>query len=358
MSADLFASFDLGGLPLPNRIVMAPMTRNRATDDHVVQPVTATYYAQRASGGLLITEGVPVSPQGVGYVRVPGIWDERRATAWEPVTRAVHEAGGRIFAQIWHVGRVSHRSFQPDGGAPVSASAVRGDIGVFTAQGPTEASPRARLRSTRSPRGGRFRGRGTAGGGRWFRRRRDHGANGYLLEQFLFSGTNQRTDAYGGSIEGRLRLTLEVVDAVVKALGPGKVGLRISPHNTFNDMHEDDRAGVALALATALRGRGLAYLHVIEPVGTEQPLLGSIKERFGGVIIVNGGFDQTAAEAVLASGQADLVSFGALYLANPDLPERFAEGAALNAPVRDTFYTPGPEGYTDYPTRDAVGATA
>ena len=355
MPTTLFSPLSLGDLTLPNRVVMAPMTRSRATDDHVVQPMTATYYAQRASGGLLVTEGIPVSQQGVGYVRVPGIWDARRADAWRPVTDAVHAAGGRIFAQIWHVGRVSHQVFQPDGAAPVAPSAIAAEIDVYTPEGPARASTPRALELDEIPQ---IVADFVAAARRALEAGFDgveiHGANGYLLEQFLFSGSNHRTDAYGGSVDGRMRLVLEVVDAVVAEVGPGRAGLRISPHNTFNGVHEDDRPTLARALASALHGRGLAYLHVVEPVGTPEPLLPEIKERLGGIVIVNGGYDADSAEAVLAAGHADLVAFGQSYLANPDLPERLATGAPLNPPDRSTFYTPGPEGYLDYPTLEGA----
>lgn len=362
----LLSSFQLGPNRLANRMVMAPMTRSRAGEGNTPTPLTATYYRQRASAGLILTEATQVSPQGVGYPSTPGIHSEEQVAAWRQVTEAVHAEGGKIFLQLWHVGRISHPSMQPGGELPVAPSAIQPQGTVYTATGPQPfVTPRA-LETAEIPgvveqfaQGAR---RALEAG---FDGVEIHGANGYLIDQFLRDGTNHRTDAYGGSVENRARFLLEVTEAVVGVWGADRVGVRLSPTGAFNDMSDSDPEATFGYAAEVLGRLGLAYLHVvapgsIDPSTRDHSIAWLLRRNFGagGTFMINGGFTQETGEAALASGLADLVSFGALFLANPDLPERFAEGAALNAPDPSTFYMGGERGYVDYPTRNAVGQTA
>lgn len=355
----LLSPIQLGPYTLRNRIVMAPMTRNRAGEGEVPSDLTATYYAQRASAGLLITEGSQVSPQGVGYPNTPGIHTDAQVAGWKRVTDAVHEQGGRIFLQLWHVGRVSHPLFQPGGALPVAPSAIAPVGNVRLASGPVpHVAPRA-LEIDEIPgvvaqfeEGAR---RALEAG---FDGVEIHGANGYLIDQFLRDGSNHRTDAYGGSVENRARFLLEVTEAVAGVWGADRVGVRLSPLNAYNDMSDSDPATTFGYAAGALNRFGLAYLHVVEPVGAENGVAHLLRERFQGPFMLNGGYNLETGNAALASGAADLVSFGVLFLSNPDLPERFAEGAPLNEPDRKTFYGGGAKGYVDYPTREAAVASA
>ncbi|MEA2602687.1 MAG: N-ethylmaleimide reductase [Acidobacteriota bacterium] len=359
----LLTPFQLGSYTLRNRAVMAPMTRNRAGEGLAPTPIAATYYAQRASAGLIITEGSQVSPQGVGYPNTPGIHSEAQVAGWQKVTAAVHERGGRIFLQLWHVGRISHPSLQPEGALPVAPSAIAAEGMVYTYSGPQPfVAPRA-LELAEIPGVVEQFAHGArqaleAG----FDGVEIHGANGYLVDQFLRDGTNHRTDAYGGPMENRVRFLVEVVEAVAGVWGADRVGVRFSPTGTFNSMSDSDPVATFGHAAQALDRFGLAYLHVVEPFSGRFAVPGApavakaMRERFHGAFILNGGFDLAAADAAIASGQADLVSFGQLFLANPDLPERFAEGAPLNVPDSTTFYTGGERGYIDYPAREAVAA--
>jgi len=353
----------LGSYTLPNRMVMAPMTRNRAVEGLVPAPIAATYYQQRASAGLIVTEGSQVSAQGVGYPNTPGVHSEAQVEGWRRVTAAVHERGGRIFLQLWHVGRISHPSLQPDGALPVAPSAIAAAGTVRTSSGPQPfLAPRA-LELAEIPgiveqfaHGART---ALASG---FDGVEIHGANGYIVDQFLRDGTNHRTDEYGGSVENRARFLVEVVEAVVGVWGGNRVGVRVSPTGAFNSMSDSDPVATFGHAAQALDRFGLAYLHVVEPVGGPMATPGApavapaIRQRFHGPLILNGGFDLATADAAIAEGRADLISFGQLFLANPDLPERFAEGAPLNSPDYATFYTGGERGYIDYPVRTEVAA--
>ncbi|HEX4963182.1 MAG TPA: alkene reductase [Thermoanaerobaculia bacterium] len=359
----LLTPVKLGPYTLRNRAVMAPMTRNRAQEAQVPAPYSATYYAQRASAGLIVTEGSQVSPQGIGYPNTPGIHSEEQVAAWKKVTSAVHERGGRIFLQLWHVGRISHPSLQPGGALPVAPSAVAAEGTVFTYTGPQPfVTPRA-LEIDEIPgiveqfaHGARQALEAGFDGVEL------HGANGYLIDQFLRDGTNHRTDAYGGSLENRVRFLVEVVAAVVGVWGADRVGVRLSPTGTFNTMSDSDPVATFSHAAQALDRFGLAYLHVVEPVSGPMATPGApevapaIRQVFHGPLILNGGYDLATADAAIAAGQADLISFGQPFLANPDLPERFAEGAPLNAPDYATFYMGGEKGYTDYPARVGVAA--
>ncbi len=353
----------LGPYSLKNRLVMAPLTRNRAGPGNVPQPINAEYYRQRASAGLIITEATQVSPQGVGYPNTPGIHDDAQMAGWRQVTRAVHEAGGRIFLQLWHVGRISHPSLQPGGALPVAPSAIRPAGEAFTHDGPVPfLTPRAL--ETREVAGivGQFRRAAEKALQAGFDGVEVHAANGYLLDQFLRDGTNRRTDAYGGTVENRARLLFEVLDAVVGVWGADKVGVRLSPTNNFNDIRDSDPDRTFGYVVERLNRYGLAYLHVVENAfGTDAHAQQSYDRRalraaFDGVYIANGGYDRERAETALANDDADLVAFGQLFIANPDLPKRFALGADLNAPDPATFYGGDARGYTDYPALDRTPA--
>ncbi|MDD2545590.1 MAG: alkene reductase [Burkholderiaceae bacterium] len=348
MSA-LFTPVQVGRYTLRNRMVMAPMTRSRADDAGVPAILSATYYAQRASAGLIISEGVFPTALGKGYVRTPGIETEAQVAAWQPITDAVHAQGGRIFLQLMHCGRISHPSMLPGGASPVAPSAVRPKGQIWTATGPQDmVTPHAlsvaeiaqvvedyRLAARRAL---------TAG----FDGVELHAASGYLPEQFLSSGSNQREDVYGGSVANRTRFVREVLAALVAEAGGDRVGLKISPEMHFNDIVEDHPQETYTYLVEQLPEFDLAYLHVAL-FGAQVDYHALLKPRFHGAYLVGGGLDQAQAEAALAGQRADAVVFGSAFLANPDLPERFRVGAALQAPDKDTFYTPGAKGYTDYP---------
>ncbi|HEY9612346.1 MAG TPA: alkene reductase [Allocoleopsis sp.] len=356
MDINLLSPYKLGNLELPNRIVMAPLTRNRAGQGNVPGQLNATYYAQRASAGLLITEATQVSPQGQGYPGTPGIHSPEQVEGWKLVTDAVHQQGGRIFLQLWHVGRVSHPDLQPDGALPVAPSAIapRGEAATYEGPKPF-VTPRA-LKTSEIPEiVEQYRQGAENALQAGFDGVEIHGANGYLLDQFLRDGTNHRTDEYGGSIENRARLLLEVTEAVAGVWGAQRVGVRLSPSGTFNDMHDSNPLATFRYAAEALNRFGLAYLHIVEVNeadlrhgGTEVPTQ-PLRDRFTRTLMVNGGYNSDRANAVLGKGEADLVSFGTLFLANPDLPKRFALNAPLNPPDPATFYGGGEKGYTDYP---------
>jgi N-ethylmaleimide reductase len=351
---DLFSPILLGELTLPSRVVMAPMTRNRAGPGNVPGALAVEYYSQRASAGLIVTEATQVSPQGVGYPGTPGIHSDAQVAGWRRVTDAVHQAGGRIFLQLWHVGRISHPSLQPDGALPVAPSALAAAGEVFTATGPQPfVVPRA-LETAEIPKlvaqfaDGARRAQAAGFDGVEF-----HGANGYLIDQFLRDGTNRRSDRYGGSLENRARFLIEVTEAVAGVWGTERVGVRLSPWGSFNSMSDSDPRATFGYAARALAPFGLAYLHLVEPAGDvpagATPLAPELKAAFGGPLMLNGGYTRPLAEAALARGEADLVSFGASFLANPDPPLRLARNAPLNAPDPATFYGGDHRGYTDYP---------
>jgi len=354
MAIDLFTPIRLGALELPNRIVMAPMTRNRAGQPgNVPQPINATYYAQRASAGLIITEGSPISEMAHGYPGTPGIHSPAQVAGWKRVTDAVHARGGRIVLQLWHVGRISHPSLLPNDALPVAPSAIKPAGKAFTRQGLLDfVTPRALEISEIAALIEEFRiaahNAKTAG----FDGVEVHGANGYLLDQFLRDGSNHRTDRYGGSIANRTRLLEEVVGAVCEVWGSGRVGVRISPLNQYNDMHDSNPQALFNHVSDALRAFGLAYLHVMErdAHGSELPFdFLDLRRRFNGHYMANGGYDGRRAAAAIATGRADCVAFGTLYIANPDLVERLAQGAPLAVPNASTLYGGGEQGYTDYP---------
>jgi N-ethylmaleimide reductase len=359
----LMSPYRLGPLELRNRLVMSPMTRSRALDGNVQNPLAATYYAQRATAGLIVTEATQVSPQGVGYIHTPGIHSAAQVTGWRQVTEAVHRAGGKIFAQLWHVGRVSHPDFH-GGALPVAPSAIAADGEVFTPSGRTKmVTPRA-LELTELPGiVAQFRQGAENAKAAGFDGVELHGANGYLLDQFLRDGANRRTDAYGGSIRNRARLPLEVTQAVVAVWGRDRVGYKVSPNSGFNSMSDSDPIATFSYFADELSRLGLLYLHATEGVaGLMAPPPGTIlaapvlRKRFKGTLILNGGYDAHSADAAIARGDADLIAFGVPFLANPDLPVRYAKQTPLNAPDQATFYAGEAKGYIDYP--DLAGAAA
>ncbi|HEY4403891.1 MAG TPA: alkene reductase [Xanthobacteraceae bacterium] len=361
--AHLLSPYRLGGIELGNRLVMSPMTRSRALDGNVSNPLAATYYAQRATAGLIVTEATQVSPQGVGYIRTPGIHSPAQVTGWRQVTEAVHRAGGRIFAQLWHVGRVSHPDFH-GGALPVAPSAIAADGEVFTPSGLTRmVTPRALEPHELPGIVAQFRKGAENAKAAGFDGVELHGANGYLLDQFLRDGANRRADAYGGDIRNRARFPLEVTDAVVAVWGADRVGYKVSPNSGFNSMSDSDPITTFSYFADELSRRGLLYLHATEGVtGPMAPPAGTIlaapvlRKRFKGALILNGGYDADSADAAIARGDADLIAFGVPFLANPDLPVRYAKHLPLNAPDQATFYAGEAKGYIDYPVLAAAAA--
>jgi len=351
MTTDLFAPIRLGELALPNRIVMAPMTRNRCPDT-VPTDLTAEYYRQRASAGLIITEGTQISRQGIGYPATPGIHTPEQAAGWRKVTDAVHDTGGHIFVQLWHCGRISHPDYH-GGELPVAPSAVRPEGQAFTYQGLKDfVTPRA-LETTEIP--GiveQYRHAARCAMDAGFDGVEIHAANGYLIDQFLRDHTNKRSDAYGGPIDNRIRFLREVAEAVSAETGSNQVGVRISPVNRFNDIADSNPQALFTTVAAMLSEVGIAYLHVVEVnmTGDREDSVDftAIRNAFSGIYIGNGGFDKSRANAAIAEGRADMVSFGMPFLANPDLPERLRRDAPLNEPNPDTFYGGDEKGYTDY----------
>lgn len=348
--SNLFDSIRIGDLDLPNRIVMAPLTRSRAIGGNRVPNATmARYYEQRASAGLILSEATAVTPQGVGYADTPGIWSNEQVEGWKQVTKAVHDKGGRIFLQLWHVGRISDPVFL-DGELPVAPSAIAATGHVSLVRPKREyVTPRA-LETDEIPGIVAAYRRGAENAkAAGFDGVEVHGANGYLLDQFLQDSTNRRTDAYGGPIGNRARLLLEVTDACIDVWGPDRVGVHLAPRADSHSMGDSDLAGTFGYVATELGKRGIAFICSREAPGADSlgPLL---KKAFGGVYIANENLTKASAQEVIARGDADAVAFGKLFIANPDLPRRFAEDAPLNTPDSSTFYHSGVEGYLDYPT--------
>nr|WP_206642163.1 alkene reductase [Nonomuraea polychroma] len=349
----LWTPTTVGDISLPHRLVMAPMTRDRATPEGVPTELNAEYYAQRASHALIITEGTQPSADGQGYLLTPGIRDDEQIAGWRKVIDAVHAAGGRIVIQLMHVGRISHPDNTPHGRRPVAPSAIRPEGVMFTASGPQEMpEPRALSTQEVAATVDDFRRAAAAAVAAGADGVEIHAANGYLVHQFLSDNTNQRTDRYGGSIDNRIRFAVDVAAAVADEIGAERTGLRISPGNPYNDIAESDTAELYPALLDALRPLGLAYLHVMH--AGEDTLLETLRAQWPATLILNrGGTDLPTRAKDIDNGTADLVSVGALALANPDLVERLRAGAELNAPDPATYYGGGAAGYTDYPTHTA-----
>ncbi len=344
----LFDPITVGDLHLPNRIIMAPLTRCRADEGRVPNAMMAEYYVQRASAGLIISEATSVTPMGVGYPDTPGIWSADQVRGWSNITKAVHGAGGRIVLQLWHVGRISHPAYL-NGETPVAPSAVKpaGHVSLMRpkADFPT---PRALELAEIDDVVEAFRVGAENAKAAGFDGVEIHAANGYLLDQFLQSSTNHRTDAYGGSLENRARLLLEVTDAVSEIWGAGRVGVHLSPRADLYDMGDDNLAATFGYVATALGQRNIAFICAREHEAADS-IGPQLKQAFGGVYIANEAFTKDSANAWLQNGKADAVAFGVPFIANPDLPERLAQGAPLNDADAKTFYSNGPVGYIDYP---------
>ena len=359
MALDLFSPVKLGAISLSNRIVMAPLTRNRAGEGGVPQDINVTYYEQRATAGLIISEATPISAMAHGYPLLPGIYTDAQIAGWKKVTDAVHAKGGKIVLQLWHVGRISHPSLLPDNTLPVAPSAIKPAGKAFTYQGLVDyVEPRALdaselpgivadyVHATKSALAAGFDGVEV------------HAANGYLLDQFLRDGSNQRTDHYGGSYENRARLLMEVTRAVVDVAGADRVGVRLSPVNPFNDMKDSNPQAMFNYVTEQLNQFGLAYLHVVEGGihggGKADPFdFAQMRKLFKGAYIANLAYDKTRGNAAIASGHADAVAYGVPFIANPDLVERFKLDAPLNEADSKSFYGGTEKGYTDYPFLEA-----
>lgn len=355
MTQDLFSTVSLGTLQLQNRIVMAPLTRNRAGANGVPQSINAIYYAQRASAGLIITEATPICAMAHGYPGLPGIYTQEQLVGWQHVTNAVHQKGGKIVLQLWHVGRIAHPSLLPGGALPVAPSAIKPAGQAFTAEGMQDfVTPRA-LDASELPGIVQDYAKATenaleAG----FDGVEIHAANGYLLDQFLRDGTNQRNDQYGGSFDNRSRLLKEVTAAVVDVAGASRVGLRLSPVNPFNDMHDSAPQALFTHVVEMLNPFGLAYLHVVEgglhSGGETMPFdFAALRQHIKSPYMANLGYDKNRGNAAIAGGYADAVAFGVPFIANPDLVERLLQDAPLNSADASTFYGGNEQGYTDYP---------
>lgn len=365
MPEKLFSPAEVGALELQNRIVMAPLTRNRADDDTgEVGEMHVDYYRQRAGAGLIVTEATQISAEGKGYIQTPGIYTEAQVAAWKKVTDAVHAAGGKIVVQLWHVGRISHVSIQPGGQQPVAPSAIPAGVKTFTHNGFEDTSDPRALDLDEMPRVvADFVHAAAMAKKAGFDGIEVHGANGYLLDQFLKTGSNKRDDAYGGSVENRARLLMEVLDGVTNVWGAGRVGLRLSPFSPANGIEDADPQETFEYVVRELNRFDLAYLHMVEgATGGSRELdegesLTRLRDLFDGPYMANNGYDRALAIDHVAQGKADLVAFGRPYIANPDLAERLERDAPLNEGDQDTYYGGGREGYTDYPTlaeRDAA----
>jgi N-ethylmaleimide reductase len=357
----LFDSHRMGQLTLANRIVMAPLTRNRAGAGNVPTALTAEYYAQRAGAGLIVAEASQVCPEGQGYQDTPGIHSDAQVAAWKQVTDAVHARGGKIFLQLWHVGRISHVSLQPNGQAPVAPSAIRANSKTFVNGGFTDVSEPRALRLDALPGIVAAYRKGAANAIRaGFDGVEIHGANGYLLDQFLRDGSNKRTDEYGGSIENRARLMLEVAAAIVAEIGAERTGIRLSPVTPANDASDSNPQPVFNHVVEQLDKLNLVYIHVIEGATGGDRNFGAgfdyeaLRKRFRNTWIVNNGYTLETAQQVLAEKRADLVAFGRPFISNPDLVERLRRNAPLSPLDRATLYGGGAKGYTDYPVLEAA----
>ncbi len=352
---DLFSPITIGKYTLKNRIFMAPLTRCRSVNHNIPNDLMATYYGQRASAGLIISEATQISPMGIGYPCTPGIYTAEQVEGWKKVTKSVHEKGGKIFLQLWHVGRISHSSFL-GGKLPVSASALKPDGQVYTFDGMKDyETPRALEVQEIAAIVKEYARAAENAIDAGFDGVEIHSANGYLLDQFLRDGTNKREDEYGGSIENRSRFLFDVIKAVTEQIGADKTGLRLSPSGTFNDMKDSNPQEHFSYVCEKLNDFGLAYLHIVDALdgdirhGANVVRLPIIRDAYKGVLITCGEYDKERGNRVIKEKQADAVAFGTLYIANPDLPERFKSDAILNEADINTFYTQDEKGYTDYP---------
>ncbi|HUB90351.1 MAG TPA: alkene reductase [Dyella sp.] len=363
---DLFEPIQLGPYLLANRIVMAPLTRSRATEEGVPTPLMTEYYTQRASAGLIITEGVNISAQGRGYMRTPGLYDNAQTAAWRPIVDAVHARGGRIYPQLWHVGRISHPALQPHAALPVAPSAIRPNVRVYAHDGFRHCvKPRALTTGEIYVIVEQYRQAARRALQAGFDGVEIHAANGYLIEQFLRDSTNEREDNFGGSVENRAHFLLEVVDAVTSVMGASRVGVRLSPLGFANDCSLDsDPESLYGYVVEKLNAFRVSYIHVIEgtPQGPRDVFGGFdlqlLRRMFKGRYIANNGYDLGMAQDACRRHRADMVSFGRAYIANPDLVERFKRSAPLNTPDHSTFFGGGAKGYTDYPCLSAKVGTA
>lgn len=350
----LFSPIKIGRYTLANRMIMAPMTRSRADDAGVPSDLVSTYYAQRSSAGLIISEGVFPDALGKGYVRTPGIETPEQVAAWKQVTDAVHARGGRIFMQLMHCGRVSHPSLLPEGAQPQAPSAIKAAGQTWTATGLQDfVTPHAMTVAEIAKVIDGYRGAARRAIEAGFDGVELHTASGYLPEQFLSSGSNHREDQYGGSVENRARFVLEVLHAMVAEVGGDRVGIKVSPEMNFNDIVDANPQETYTYLVKQLAELNLAYLHVAL-FGASVDYHAVLRPLFKGAYLVGGGLNKESARALLAEGRADAAVFGSTFLANPDLPERFQKDASLNVPNKDTFYAPGAEGYIDYPSLDTA----
>ncbi len=364
-NSTLFQPIRLGAIDLENRIIMAPLTRGRSGVDRIPNALMAEYYQQRSSAGLIISEATQVSEQAAGWAETPGIYSEAQIKGWQAITNAVHQQGGKIVVQLWHTGRASHPDFQSNGARPVSASEVTPSGEIHTPLGKKPyVQPRALdieeipgivrqfANATRHAKAAGFDGVEI------------HAANGYLIDQFLRDGTNQRTDAYGGSIANRVRFLQEITEAVIDVWSADRIGVRLSPTNPFNDMRDSDPVATFTYAAEVLNPYQLAYLHVLEALPGHmlavegEPVSPRIREIFQGPMIINGGYDAETGAQAISAGEADAVAYGVPFLANPDLVHRFTQKVPLNPPNPDTFYSSGPEGYIDYPTHEQLTVAA
>jgi 2,4-dienoyl-CoA reductase-like NADH-dependent reductase (Old Yellow Enzyme family) len=358
----LFDPIDLGAVRAPNRILMAPLTRGRSTREHVPTPIMAEYYSQRAGAGLIISEATGISRQGLGWAYAPGLWTEEQTAAWKPIVAAVHQAGGRFFAQLWHMGRIVHPDFLGGAkGVSASATAAPGEIRTYEGKKPHQEARPLELgeipglledyrRAAKNARAAGFDGVQL------------HAANGYLIDQFLRDGTNKRTDQYGGAIENRLRLLKEVTQVLVDTVGADRTAVRLSPNDDPQGCGDSDSEALFVAAVTALNDFHLAFLEMraSRPDSSFRPatrdLVPQIRRAYKGPLVLNSDYHLKDAAEALASGRCDAIAFGRTFLANPDLPARLKANAPLNEPIVETYYTQGPEGYTDYPTLDRVPA--
>ncbi len=355
---NLFSPILLGDLPLANRIVMAPLTRNRAGKGNAPQDMNVEYYRQRAEAGLIISEGSQISASGVGYPGTPGIHSAMQVIGWKRVTDAVHEQGGRIFIQLWHTGRISHSSLQPEHILPVAPSALKAAGQAITYQGFQDFETPHALNIDELPGivadyADAAQNAKAAG----FDGVEIHAANGYLLDQFLRDGTNHRQDSYGGDIAKRMRLLIDVVETVIAVWGDRRVGVRLSPENSFNDIKDSRPQQTFNAVAEKLSEYPLAYLHVLEGdmlTGERHVDYAALRNCFAGLYIANNGYDLERGNSAIEQNHADMVAFGKLFIANPDLPRRFAKNLPLNTPDQATFYGGDEKGYTDYPKYDGI----